>query len=361
MRFRELATIATGIVLVLLLGHGAAASEVSGLTQAERDGYLTWLHSLNATHAARDAEDREEARRLFPFDREWVPGEPSGDPLRLLAVSRAVGSFERRPRILVDTAALTAGKALALARNYCHLAEYDSALSWYEIASDRDRRGEYVGEVQREAMACAAALDDSVRFTRWLLETLGRGDLTGADEEICVAYRRLVGQGDGANLRLLVEATRGDTTLVDGRVRFWQAYGQSSLGNWAGALATLRPLLHPGGLSHGLTEAQRAWVLVAVPDLLVLGGELETARPLYTALRQCQLPGVAAWAACQAANLDFLAGRYDVAGLVFSELCEDAAAAPWRDYACEMADLATSIDRIRAEGAPYGTERFYTP
>ncbi len=348
------------ILALLILAALPQIGRGAGLTAVESDGYLEWLHAVTQTLAARAAADQDEGRLLYPFGQEFVP-EAAGDPLQLIAIGRALASFEKQPRLLRDATGMTALHALNLARNYRHLAEFDSALVWYDNAAARDSDGDFTSEIATESLATAAAVEDSVAVIQHLLNVLGTRRFQGRESELIVAYRFLLGRRDEANLRLLTRTMAADTTAHSGRLVFWQAYALSALGAWEASLTTARTLLPQGGLSYGLTESQRTWFLVAVPDLLFLTGDATAAEPLYKALAASTLPGASRWARLQLANYDLLAGRHQRAGAVYGELCDDPLADPWRSFACEMASLADDINRIREEGATHGTASLYQP
>jgi len=343
--------------LLLLAGSGQVLAE--GLTDAECDGYLVWLHSLETTIAAREANGRPEARLLFPTGVLATAGQDSQATNELRQVALALGVLEAKPRLLQEPSRHTTLHALNRARNYAHLAEYDSALIWYEAAAQRDSAGEYTATVGLETLVAAAAEGDSVRVVRQLLSLVGSGDLAGRRSELELSYRFLVARADTTNVELVVRAMAARPELLHGRLAYWQAFSLAWLGRWEASLGQLRGLLVGGGHSQGLAEDQRTWVLVAVPDLLLLTGQTAAATPLYRALAASSIETAAGWATCQAAALDFLAGDYLTAGTAFERICVGSGDGTWRAYACSMAELSDEMERLRFEGEPHGVAVYY--
>jgi hypothetical protein len=351
----RLSIIVVGLFLTL-----ASSVFAAGLTPEQRDGYLVWLHSLEETVALRQASGQPEPAYLYPLGildaAAPVDSSASAD---LRTVASVLDELESRPRLLQEGAGRTALSALTRARNYRHIAEYDSALSWYGKAAQRDGVGEFVTEIGLETMATAVAAGDSVTVAWHLLDVFGSRDLPAHQDELVLGYRFLVARSDSTNLDLLVREIAAHPDLIQGRIAFWQGFAQSWLQRWPESLATLQGLVSGGGLSHGLDEAQRAWVLMAIPDLMVLTGEQQAAVELYRAVAESRLETAADYASCQAAVLDFLAGRFLVAGTAFERLCNQTAEMPWRGYACDMARLSDEMERLRSEGEDHGAAAVY--
>ena len=344
-----------GLLLVAVTGQALAQS----LTDAERDGYLVWLHSLETTMAARDANDQPEVRVLFPSGVVATTGQDSLAASDLRQVALALDELEAKPRLLQEPSRRTTLHALNRARNYAHLAQYDSALIWYEAAAARDSLGEYTAAVGLETLVAAVADGDSVRVVHQLLSTFGSCDLAGRRAELELTYRFLVARADTTNLELVVRGMAARPELLHGRLAYWQAFSLSWLGRWDASLEQLRGLLVGGGLSQGLAEDQRTWVLVAVPDLLLLTGHTDMAAPLYRALAASSIETAAGWATCQTAALDFLAGQFLTAGTAFERICKGSGDSTWRAYACSMAELSDEMERLRFEGEPHGVAVYY--
>ncbi len=355
-------TIATLTVLLLHLGIGPTPARADGLTDVEFRGYLAWLQSVLG-HASTN-EHPNAGGRLYPFDlvgddgAEFAVvvaadghgghgGHGGGDPDAdiLIVAGRGLIDLEhelRRPRSRRE---LSSREALRVARQYRHAAEYDSALAWYDRAGALDVTGELQTQIARESLATAVAHGDSAVVARQVLASLA-GE-PGAEETV-IALRYLIAHRDDSSLARLAAATAGraphDPTLA-----VWLAYAHSTLGDWPTCLTELRALLALGGPDADLSAPLQAWVLVAVPDMLFLAGDHEGAGALYRALAASEIPGVATWARLQVANLDLLGGRHADASTAFAALCNDEAAAPWRAFACEMAEQSEHLTRYGAE------------
>ena len=346
-------------VLVLPGGPVAGAGEtVRGLDSAEADGYLQWLHSLEQTVAGRKAADQQESNLLYPFDVPgWMPDKVR--PYRHLAISKAVTDLEGEFSAEDRRRNLSALIALSTARNYVNLSEYDSALVWFDIAAQRDSSGNFRREIGREQLAAAAAAADSAEVAQLLTNTLGTPELVGREAELILAYRWLLAENDGLGVDLLIKKVDSQQAVLSDRLRFWHAYALNWRVERRASLDHLRKLIRSGGLSRDLSEGQRAWVLLAIPDLLFLQGNTAAAADLYRSLVDSQIDELRVWGRYQVANIDFLAGRYLRASQGFKEVCDATRLGSWQDQACAMADVAGEMERIRAEGEAYGAAVFY--
>ena len=351
---KTLRVLACGLLLAL------AATGTGALENSERDGYLVWLHSLEQTVAARDASGVEERLLLFPFDRPaWGEGDDT-TPYRHLAIGKAVTELEELwsdrehdlPPLL----------ALANARNYMNLSEYDSALVWYEITARADTDGRFAREVARESLAAAMVAGDSLGTARRITNTLGVTDIDRRTGEAALAYRWLLVNRDARAIDLMIEKVAAADSLLTPPLRFWHARALAWRERHGESLAQLMTLVAGGnGLSYGLDESERGWVLVAIPDLLYLQGESTQARELYRHLASSSLEKLAMWGRYQVAGIDLANARYRAAVTGFTAVCEGTRFGSWQDMACDLRELAREMERIRAEGEPYGTAAFYRP
>jgi len=164
--------------LVTVLGAGSVQGGPGGLSPAESDGYLQWLHSLEKAVTARLETDLEEANLLYPFDLPaWDLDDPR--PYRHLSISKAVTELEAQQNRRGNGNLNSTLMALANARNYVNLSEYDSALVWFELAAQLDSTGSFRVEIAREGLACAASAADSLAMAQMMTNTLGAIDLAG--------------------------------------------------------------------------------------------------------------------------------------------------------------------------------------
>jgi hypothetical protein len=342
-------------VLVAAIGDAEAAR----LSDAEANGYLQWLHSLEQTVAARVAADAPESSLLFPFDWSDLPPEDE-QPYRYLAIGRALAEIEREPS-RERTAGSGTGTALNLARTYMSVSEFDSALAWLDRAAHRDSSGEFSDEIGHESLASAVASGDSTRLARRLAAVTARLENPTREAELVVALRVLAARGLDAQLDALLGALATDAGNFGARLRYWYAFALSGRQRWSDSLEQLRLLVRSGGLSCQLAEVQRAWVLVAIPDLLFLTGSPAAARDLYGVLAGCELVSLRLRGEYQLAQLDLIDARYARAAERLARLCEARENGPWSDHACELARLARELNRIQTEGEPYGAAAFYRP
>ncbi|MBE0565567.1 MAG: hypothetical protein IH621_06420 [Krumholzibacteria bacterium] len=352
---RAAAAVLAGLLLLAATTGGARA----GLESGAADGYRIWLHALERTIAGRTASGQEERPVLYPFDSPaWQAG--SGAPAyRHLAISKAVRELEEVWQDRGRGEGPPALVALANARNYLHLSEYDSALVWYAAAAAKDTAGRFSEDIARETLAAAAAAGDSLAVVRAVTNTLGLSSLEGRDGEVVLAYRWLLTSRDARAVdHLIARVAVADTTL-DGRVRYWHAYALAWRGRHAESLAHLVRLVGDGGLSHGLSENERSWVLTAIPDLMYLDGDEDGARWLYRLLAGSSLPRLQLWGVYQIAGLDLASAHYGAAAAAYESICAGPRLGSWQDQACALKDVARELERIRAEGESYGTAAFF--
>lgn len=355
-----LRTIAAAALAAFLLGLGPAPAAVAGLDQAGTDGYRLWLHSLERTVAGRQAAEEPERNLLFPFDTPaWQTDTGSAPAFRHLAISKAVAELEKVWQDREGAGGPPPLVALANARNYMHLSEYDSALVWFGVAASRDTSGQLREEISRETLAAATAARDSMATVRALTNTLGLSSLEDRDGEIVLAYRWLLTTRDARSVDHLIEKVAVRDSVLDGRVRYWHAYALAWRGRHAAALDQLTRLVGDGGLSHGLSEGERSWVLCAIPDLMYLTDDVPGADWLYRLLAASTLPRLQMWGVYQSAGLDMAEARYAEAAAGYKSVCEGPRYGTWQDQACTLGDIAARLEGIRAEGEKYGTAAFY--
>jgi len=346
------------VALLTLVGVAPAHAAPTALTTKEADGYLQWLHSLETAAVARIASGLPEANVLFPFNiTAWDIDDPR--PYRHLSISKAVSQLEAiqgsRPNGNLSSTLM----ALANARNYTNLSEYDSALVWYKMAAVLDTTGSFKHEIAHEGLACAISAHDSLAIAQMLTNTLGSTDLVGREEELVLAFRWLLTNRDSDSLNHLMQKMNAHQEALSPRLLFWQAYTLSWLGDRDQTLDNLRLLVSGGGLSHGLTENQREWVLTGIADAYFMLGAEQAAYDLYKIMSSSRVIGLKMWGKYQVAGMDFIAGRYVSAGYGYDEVCAGERQGSWQDHACAMEEIVSELERIKAEGEPYGVATHY--
>jgi hypothetical protein len=353
-RHPRLRRIGPALVLLVCLAGTSGPSRADATRQEQ---YRQWLHSLETTSGARQEADLPPGGSLYPFGQErQLLQKPS--PYRYLSISRALHLMEQAGRE-GGPAPESAFQALARARSHASLGEFEPSLEWYEIAAQRDTAHTYTLDIARESLAAAIALDDSVAVLRRLVNTIGASRIAGRQDEYLLACRYLLAERDRTQLALLVQKLEGQNESLDGRLRFWLAFSLVELGRGADALAQLERLLAGGGLSQGLDERERAWVLTAVPDLLAATGRRDEAACLYGILGGSELAAAQVWGSFMTAQLDLAAGRYGRAAEAFRQLCERRDAGRAGSRACELLPLAEQLGQLKEEGEPYGAAVFY--
>jgi hypothetical protein len=354
-------------------------------TLADAGSWALWLTTLESTVAGRAAGSQPEPGLLYPLDNSHASTAGSGaQPYRHLAIAKAVSQLEEGAAAkpeghakaghgesrggshgdghAPETEANRAGSpllALANARNYLNLSEYDKALEWYAHASARDVGGDFRRETGRERLAAAICARDTVAAGLAVAATLQATDLVGREAEVVLAFRWLLNRNDAAGLGWLLNHTAAPEVAADARVAFWRAYTLSALDRRPECLAQLNALLALGGNGRVLNERERCWVLTATADLLLLQGSTSAAESLYTRLATSTVPSLRQWGQLQSAGLAFVGHRYTEAGAGYREICQNDKQGLWGPHACAMADIAARLGRLMSEGERYGADAHF--
>ncbi len=350
------------LVLVAIMGlvTATAAQDITPLSAEEQDGFLQWLHSLEQEVAARQEKGLVEIHPLFPFEHDLVTVD-SVTPYRHLTIAKALGVLEQQfqdPRQAENLSALV---ALANGRNYVNLTEYDSALVWFDVAAAKDTVGDFQGELRRESLAAAIAAEDSLRLAQRITEMTTPGaDLT-VPGEFTLALRWCLVNGDEGQLGDMADTLWAVRDSLPQQQVYWLARALHQLKRTDQLYSQLRVLILNGGLSLGLTETQRAWVLTTIADVSYLLGQDKQARKLFSTLLESPLPDLQLWATYQLAGLDLVAGDYLAAETGYGTVCRAKALGSWQARACAMEKATEEMARIRREGEPYGISHFYKP
>lgn len=331
---------------------------------AEADPWTRWLVALEHAVAVREAAKHPETNLLYPLDVS-AGAETPARPYRHLAIAKAVGELENgrsgrgaghggqgEGHDAGDSPLL----ALASARNYLNLSEYDQALEWYRQAAARDREGHFRREIGRETLMTAICARDTAAAGLAVAATLAAADYDGRTNELVLAFRWLLNRQDGATLGWLLQRTAAPAVTGDERVAFWRAYTLSWLDRRDECLVELRGLLALGTSGRNLNEREQGWVLTATADLLLLAGARDEAEALYARLAESPVASLRLWGRLQSAGLAFLAHRYGDAGVGFRAVCESDGQGTWGAHACAMADIAGKLDKLLSEGERYGAD-----
>jgi hypothetical protein len=337
-----------------------AAMDWSGAASDSLDPWSRWFDALERAPSAAGPQ-------LYPLD---SPSEAPhlARPYRHLAIAKAVAQRERAAApegargAGHETGPAAAGStllALANARNYLNLSEYENALEWYATAGARDAEGHFRRETGREALAAAICARDTVAVGRALATTMAASDPAGREAEFVLAMRWLLGRRDATTLSWFVDRAAAPELANDLRIAFWRAYSLSWLERRGEALAELDRLLAMGGREQVLSVRERGWVLTAWTDLTLLGGNQREAERRYRQLAASGAPVVRDWGRLQAAGLALVANRYGEAAAGYREICQAETRSAWTDHACAMAEMAARLDRLLNEGERYGAAAHY--
>ena len=362
-----IALLAAGIAL--LAAAVLPTTAAAGLERAEVDGYLQWLHSLEQSVAGREKAGLAETVLIFPYGRPLMsaPEVIADDdtPEQQFMISKALLAQEMDLRLDRSRAHDSALAALALGRNYGHLAEYDSAQVWFTRAARLDSAHVLAADIDHAALATAILRDDSLAVAQAVAELVAEAELPERAQTWTLALRHLLVSGDDGGLQHLLAGLEAVATAEEAdlpvQLRFWYAFALAYQSDWAGSQLQLRRLVRSGSLAGSLDEQQRAWALIAIPDQFYLQGDSAAAREIYGVLAGSDLSEIRHWSTFQLANLDFLAADYLRAGSAFAQLCDEPEMGPWSEAACSLVPIARELGRLKTDGKPYGTAAFYRP
>lgn len=314
-------------------------------TAAEVDAYADWLRT-----AAADSLAGSDPAYPHGYVQDGV--EDSGVPL--LDVAKATIELEGAlGRKRMPGEGYEPGMALALARNYRRLAEYDRALGLYrgtlKVLPDSN--------LAREAFTTAVLQGDSLQVTRELLNIVGASDLQRNAAEVELGYRALLSRGADHDLDLLMMKVDGQDAPMPPRIRFWHAFAQYHLGHDADSLYHLRLLISAPGRPEELPAAAASWVARAIPDLLLQLDRRDDAADLYALLAHDGPAECRPWGGYQLGNILLAGGDYAGAVDCFENIAAEAdstVSEDWLQRVRVLAGVAGDLDRIRNEGEPYG-------
>ncbi|MBK9473386.1 MAG: hypothetical protein IPO18_14120 [bacterium] len=356
--------------------HGEAAGLMTDHAATEEayepgngDAWTRWLQALEHSVAG-TAAGHAEGSLLYPLDAAPHSENPA-QPYRHLAIAKAVTQLEAAPGRKKDPHGNAHGSshgagssgspllALANARNYLNLSEYDQALAWYGRAAAQDAEGHFRRETGRESLAAAICARDTAAAGLAIASTMSALDLEGREGEFVLAMRWLLSRQDGATLGWFVDRTAAPELAADVRVTFWRAYALSWLERRGECLVEIRRLLDMGGRERVLGPRERGWVLTAYADLMLLEGARDEAELRYRRLADSGVPALREWGRLQSAGLAFVANRYGEAAAGYREICQAEAKGAWAEHACAMADIAAQLERLLSEGERYGAAAHY--
>ncbi len=326
-------------------------------TDAERDSYVSWLHAAAAADSIAAADST--ARIVDSL----YPSGYAGDyrlELPLIDLGSATRGMEAalaRSRVADMDHEIgpqrDLGRALALARNYRLLTEYDHALELYrEVLGSRPEPG-----IAVEAFATAVLHGDSLQVTRELLNIVGASGLAERAGEVELGYRYLLSRGSSKDLELLMQKVDAQPQPMPARIRFWHSFAHGRLGHDEAMLYHLRLLLAEKPDLAGLPAMAGGWVAGIVPDLLLGLGRIDQAAEHYELLAKVGPRSRRDWGRHQLGNIRLLQGDYAAARACLENISNagDEDRRQWRRRVAMLADAAARLDRIRKEGEPYGT------
>lgn len=334
-------------IVFLAVLPGGAARAASGLSRGTLLGYAQWLQRLDANSET----------RLYPTGRTEDEIADLGQQRRVTAARALMDYDDSIGRAWDYHDYGNAAQTLNLARSNAEILDFDRALEWYgSTVAARGGVSGVDGDLAREIFAVAIQSGDSLQVLEQLLNTVGAPHLAGRTGAVVLAYRHYLGLRDVRNLDLLMEKVGAQVATLPPEIRFWHAFALVDRGREAEAVPLLEELARDARLGERLGRAHVEWFVRALPDLLFLADRRRDALRLYAMLAARDDVEAGLWARYQIANDLLLSGRYDEAKSLLKQLCDASDPAPWQLRACALAETVETLNDIRKEGAPYGTD-----
>ena len=327
------------IAFFSVLPYGPARA-ADGLTPLTILGYGCWVQDLAA--AAADSVPL----RLYPLGRSPQEALLQGRPERLAATVRELRARERALTDAWDAAPYrTESSAVAAARGYRDVGEYEAALQWYGTAQRAAGLALPVGPLAHEMFATAVLWGDSLRIDERFRDLMASGDLAASEGAAVVAYRHYLTRNDRTSLRRLLALASGQADRLTPALLFWQSYGLVADGRRAESVPLLLRLVAGAGAGAAadLEGWQRVWVARALPDGLFMADDSGAAAILYGMLAVQPAGEAPLWASYQLANFALRDGDFAGAAELYRRSAGAAPAAAWQLRAVALAGTAEGL------------------
>lgn len=329
------------IAFFSVLPRGPARA-ADGLTPLTILGYGCWVQDLAA------AEADSVPLRLYPLGRSPQESLLRGRPERLAATVRELRARERALTDAWDAAPYrTESSAVAAARGYRDVGEYETALQWYGTAQRAAGLALPVGPLAHEMFATAVLWGDSLRIDERFRDLMASGDLAASEGAAVVAYRHYLTRNDHTSLRRLLALASGQADRLTPTLLFWQSYCLVADGRRAESVPLLLRLVAGAGSAADLESWQRVWVVRALPDGLYMADDSGAAALLYGMLAVQPAGEAPLWASYQLANFALNDGDFAGAAELYRR---SAGAAPVTAWQLRAVALAGTADQLTGVG-----------
>jgi hypothetical protein len=320
---------------VLPPGPARAADDLTPLTVL---GYGCWVQDLAV--AAADSLPS----RLYPLGLSPQDALAQGSPERLSALTRELRAREHALTDAWDAASFkTEASALAAARAYRDVGQYELALRWYAIAQEAAGLPLPTGPLAHEMFATAVLSGDSLRIDERCRDLLAAGDLSANEGAAVVAYRHYLARNDRPGLRRLLAQASAQPERLTPALLFWQSYCLVAEGRRAETVPLLLRLVSGAQSAAGLEGWQRIWVVRALPDGLYMADRGGAAAILYGMLAVHPTGEAPLWASYQLANFALRDGDYAGAAALYRRSAGTAPVAAWQLRAVALAGTAEQL------------------
>jgi hypothetical protein len=320
------------------------ARAADGLTPMSILGYGCWVQDLAA--AAADSVPS----RLYPLGLSTHEALAQGNPARLAALSRELRTREHAlTDVWDDSSFKTEASALAAARAYRDVGQYELALHWYAIAQQAAGQALPVGPLAHEMFATAVLSGDSLRIDERCRDLLAAGDLSANEGAAIVAYRHFLVCNDRTGLRRLLAQASSRPERLTPALLFWQSYCLVAEGRHTESVPLLLRLVSGAQNTEDLEGWQRVWVARALPDGLYMADRGGAAAILYGMLAIQAAGEAPLWASYQLANFALRDGDFAGAADLYRRSAGAAPVAPWQLRAVALAGTADQLAGLGRE------------
>lgn len=225
----------------------------------------------------------------------------------------------------------------------------------FSAAQDRSESQDLPLSLNRSFEEWISALEQDTPATavwQFPFGTPGPAGLNEQELKIVLSLRRLVMNGNPAEMEPLADQVTRRQGVMPHQMRFWLAYAQGQLGHREACLANLQQLLMTPEGWILLEKGQRAWVLTETADLLFLLDQRPAAADCYARLSVSPVDHLRIWGQFQLAGMAFLARDFAQASERYLDVCQGDKPATWRGHACAMASIADRLNRLPKVGEP---------
>jgi len=189
----------------------------------------------------------------------------------LIAASIKIRNFEG----LSSDEMITRSDYIYYANLYAMLGEFGNSL---QLLKSAHRKTPEDTSLFYKMLEISAASNDSTLFIEQVLNITGRWNMAGFESCIDLVFSELTKRQDDRNLKFLLVKTSSRLNELGPVVEYWHAVTDYSAGDYEGSLNHIINILK---LAGKLNNEYKQWTIDAIPKLLFLQSDYETAKGYY--------------------------------------------------------------------------------